>query len=68
MPLSGTGTEALVTTPEAEYAANISPNGRFFAYESFETGRSEILIRPYPDAGSPEEIHAQGRLLIDELK
>jgi serine/threonine-protein kinase len=51
VPLSGTGTEALVTTPEAEYAANISPNGRFFAYESFETGRSEILIRPYPDAG-----------------
>jgi len=51
VPLSGNGTDTLVTTPEAEYAANISPNGRFFAYESFETGRSEILIRPYPDAG-----------------
>ncbi|HEY6219368.1 MAG TPA: hypothetical protein VIV65_04885 [Gemmatimonadaceae bacterium] len=53
LPLSGTSTatEVLVSTPASEFAANISPNGRFFAYQSAETGRFEILVRPYPEAG-----------------
>jgi eukaryotic-like serine/threonine-protein kinase len=43
----------LVATPFAEYAANISPDGRYFAYQSAEFGgRFAIYVRPYPDAGS----------------
>jgi serine/threonine-protein kinase len=51
VPLSSSRSETLVSTPASEFAANISPDGRYFAYNSFETGLSEICIRPYPDAG-----------------
>ena len=41
----------LWSTSSAEYAANISPDGRFFAYQSTESGgRFAIYVRPYPDA------------------
>ena len=44
---------ALVSSPSAEYAANISPDGRYFAYQSAESGgRFAVYVRPYPDAGS----------------
>jgi eukaryotic-like serine/threonine-protein kinase len=42
---------SLVSSPAEEFAANISPNGRYFAYQSTESGgRFEIYVRPYPDA------------------
>ena len=42
---------SLVSSPSAEYAANISPDGRYFAYQSTESGgQFEIYVRPYPDA------------------
>ena len=41
----------LVASPSSEYAANISPDGRYFAYQSAESGgRFEIYVRPYRDA------------------
>lgn len=40
--------QALVRTPFDEQSATVSPNGRFLAYESNESGRSEIYVRPYP--------------------
>ena len=43
----------LVSSLAAEYAANISPDGRYFAYQSAEYGgRFAIYVRPYPDANS----------------
>jgi serine/threonine-protein kinase len=43
----------LVSSPSAEYAANISPDGRYFAYQSAESGgRFAVYVRPYPDASS----------------
>lgn len=39
----------LQTRFDEDYAA-ISPNGRWFAYEGMETGQSEILVRPFPNA------------------
>jgi WD40 repeat protein len=41
----------LVSTSSADYAANISPDGRYFAYQSAESGgRFDVYVRPYPDA------------------
>jgi serine/threonine-protein kinase len=41
---------SLVSSPSEEFAANISPDGRYFAYQSMESGgRFEIYVRPYPD-------------------
>jgi Tol biopolymer transport system component len=56
LPLPGVSaaTEAgenLVQTDFAEFAADISPNGRFVAYHSDESGRMEVYVRPYPKTG-----------------
>jgi Tol biopolymer transport system component len=48
---AGTGGKVrpLVANPGAdESAAALSPDGRWLAYQSDETGRSEIYLRPFP--------------------
>ena len=39
---------ALVATPAHELAARLSPDGRWLAYQSDESGRQEIYVRPFP--------------------
>ena len=34
-----------------EYAPALSPDGRWIAYASVESGREEVYVRPFPDAG-----------------
>jgi serine/threonine-protein kinase len=41
-------TVALVATPFEERAPALSPNGRWLAYQSDETGRYEVYVRPFP--------------------
>ena len=38
----------LVETLGIDYFPEVSPNGRFIAYQSNESGRSEIYVRPFP--------------------
>ena len=38
-------------TPANEQTPHLSPNGRFLAYISDESGRREIYVRTFPDAG-----------------
>ena len=40
--------EGLVETPFEEWNGEISPDGRFLAYQSEESGQSEVYVRPYP--------------------
>ncbi len=40
---------ALVRTPFAEQNGEVSPDGRWLAYQSNESGRFEIYVRPLPD-------------------
>jgi eukaryotic-like serine/threonine-protein kinase len=42
-------TEPLLTTPFNETNAEISPDGRWMVYESDESGRSEVYVRPFPN-------------------
>jgi hypothetical protein len=42
----------LVATPFDEEAIALSPDGRWLAYESDETGRTEVFIRPFPNTNS----------------
>jgi serine/threonine-protein kinase len=44
--------ESLVGTPAAENDGRISPDGRYLAYRSDETGRGEIYVRPFPNVSS----------------
>jgi serine/threonine-protein kinase len=40
--------ETLLQTPFDEQEGTISPDGRWIAYESNSSGRSEIYVRPFP--------------------
>jgi serine/threonine-protein kinase len=42
----------LVATPANENSPALSPDGRWMAYASEESGRSEIYVRPFPETGS----------------
>jgi hypothetical protein len=39
----------LVHSPAVEVGGEISPDGRWLAYESDESGRGEVYVRPFPD-------------------
>ncbi len=45
----GRRTETLLVTPDRESSAAISPDGRWLAYESNETGEKAVFVRPFPD-------------------
>jgi serine/threonine-protein kinase len=40
--------EALISGPTGEFAADISPDGRWVAYHSAISGRPEVYVRPFP--------------------
>jgi Tol biopolymer transport system component len=42
----------LVTGPATEIDPAVSPDGRWLAYASDESGVREVYVRPFPDAGS----------------
>ncbi len=51
--LNGDRKSALILqTPFDEENAEVSPDGRWLAYQSNESGREEIYVRPFPDVGS----------------
>ncbi len=53
LPLDGDASPTpLVQTSAEERAPKISPDGRFLAYVSDESGRSEIYVRTFPDGNS----------------
>jgi serine/threonine-protein kinase len=41
----------LIATAYDEHAFSISPDGRWIIYQSDETGRLEVFIRPFPNTG-----------------
>jgi serine/threonine-protein kinase len=47
---------AVLVTEFDEEAVALSPNGRWLAYQSDETGRTEVFVRPFPetDAGKKQ--------------
>jgi eukaryotic-like serine/threonine-protein kinase len=49
-----------LATPATEGAARFSPDGRWIAYVSDESGRPEIYVQPYPGPGGKSQISAEG--------
>jgi Tol biopolymer transport system component len=50
LPLAGEHRpRSLLARPFDELNAEVSPNGQWLAYESNESGRSEIYLRPFPN-------------------
>ena len=47
-------------TRAAEVNARFSPNGRWLAYTSNESGRNEIYVRPFPGTGGTSQVSTEG--------
>jgi hypothetical protein len=47
-------------TPFAESEAALSPDGRYLAYKSNESGRAEIYVQRFPEGGPKQQISING--------
>ena len=52
--------QPFLVTPANEGTARISPDGRWLAYLSDESGRNEIYVQPYPGPGGKWQISIEG--------
>jgi serine/threonine-protein kinase len=50
----------LLNTRFLERMPDLSPDGRWLAYVSNETGRSEVFVRSYPDLGGKRQVSLEG--------
>jgi Tol biopolymer transport system component len=50
----------LIESSFNKFAAQISPNGRWIAYVSDESGRQEVFVQPFPDLNGKWQISAMG--------
>jgi serine/threonine-protein kinase len=49
-----------LATPFPEWGAAFSPDGRWLAYQSNESGRSEVYVRPFPGPGATTQVSTGG--------
>ncbi|HEY6074376.1 MAG TPA: hypothetical protein VIV15_13545, partial [Anaerolineales bacterium] len=52
--------EAFLQTPANESRAVFSPNGRWVAYESDESGRKEVYVQSFPASGAKWQVSVSG--------
>jgi Tol biopolymer transport system component len=61
LPLSAGGKpQRLIDTAADEYAPSLSPDGRWIAYGSRESGRGEIYVQAFPGPGGKFQISSDG--------
>jgi Tol biopolymer transport system component len=56
----GSQPRALHDSPFGEAGGQISPDGKWLAYESSESGSSEVYVQPFPGPGAKVRISVQG--------
>jgi serine/threonine-protein kinase len=59
-PMDGGAARPLLNTLAQEAGAVVSPNGRWVAYMSDETGRNEVYVQSYPSLGRKQLVSASG--------
>ncbi len=50
----------LLATPASEECASVSPDGRWVAYASDETGREEVYLQRFPELGAKVQVSTDG--------
>jgi TolB protein len=55
MPIAGGAVERLTTDPAAEFAPDLSPDGREVAFHSFRSGSRDIFVKPI-DGGASQQV------------
>ena len=58
--LEGDSARPWLTEAHNEFHPRISPDGRWLAYTSNESGAIEVYIRPFPGGGRPERVSTAG--------
>ena len=56
----GDGWRPLIQTEADERTPTVSPNGRWFAYASNETGNNEVYVERFPDGGNKRVVSIAG--------
>ena len=51
---------AFLNTSSEEYNPEFSPDGRWLAYQSNESGRLEVYVRPFPGPGGRWQVSTEG--------
>jgi Tol biopolymer transport system component len=52
--------ELFLGTPPFESSAEFSPDGRWLAYQSNDTGRVQVYVRPFPEPGGLVQVSTGG--------
>jgi serine/threonine-protein kinase len=60
MLVRGAGRKPFLRTQFSERSAALYPDGRWLAYESNESGRYEIYVRPFPGPGRMWQLSTEG--------
>ena len=60
LPLGERTPSAILQSPFDEWDAFLSPDGRFLAFVSNESGRPELYLTPFPGAGARTRLSTQG--------
>src|SRR5262249_33825882 len=61
LPLEGSGVaQPWLATPSLEANPSFSPDTRFVAYRSDDSGRREVYVAPYPGPGPRHQVSSQG--------
>ena len=55
-----TAAHGIATTPFTEYAPRVSPDGRWVAYQSNESGSAQVVVRPFPGPGAQVPVSVGG--------
>jgi eukaryotic-like serine/threonine-protein kinase len=60
LPRAGRKPQPFLQTPSNGSAPMFSPDGRWLAYQSNESGRNEVYVRPFPGPGGKSQISTEG--------
>ncbi|HUP60453.1 MAG TPA: protein kinase [Thermoanaerobaculia bacterium] len=64
LPLDGGAARPFVETAADEYSAQFSPDGRWIAYNSHETGRGEIFLTAFPESRAKWQVSTTGGRVV----
>ena len=60
LPIAGGPPRPFLRTPFYEGYATVSPNGRWIAYHSDQSGQFEVYVQPFPAGGNPVRVSVDG--------
>jgi serine/threonine protein kinase/Tol biopolymer transport system component len=59
-PVEGRPPRGVANTPAEEVLAQFSPDGQWVAYQTNESGRFEVVVQPFPEAGAKWQVSTAG--------